>query len=114
MKFIRKYPEKNWTFYNISKNPNIKLEDILNNLDLPWDWNFISMNPNITPDIIEKNPKLQRNWNVIELNPNLNLKFIEKKFNKINELYRLSQNIWERIGIGVEFHLIYLEGIIQP
>ena len=34
----------NLTDYNISKNPNITINDILNNLDKKWNWYFISLN----------------------------------------------------------------------
>ena len=35
----------NWS--NLSKNPGITMNDIENNLDLPWNWNFVTLNPNL-------------------------------------------------------------------
>ena len=41
-------------------NPNITMDIIKNNPDLPWDWRGISRNPNLTIDMILDNP--DKDW----------------------------------------------------
>lgn len=47
----------NWKWHNISCNPNITWDDIVNNPNLPWEWEYVSVNPNITMDIIKSTLK---------------------------------------------------------
>ena len=111
--FIRKYEnnfEGCWDI--ISRNKNIQMEDIENNLYLPWDFEFISNNTNLseatlavtidfalkyknkmdwdwvflnekmTLEIIGLNPDLPWNYRYISSNPNLTINFIKKYPNK--------------------------------
>ena len=52
---IEKYPNKQWDWYYISRNPNITMEIIDKYPYKPWNWYGISKNPNITLGVIEKN-----------------------------------------------------------
>ena len=76
------YPHYKWNFVEFSKNPNvnielvkqnldkdwnwkslsrhIKLEDIINNLDLPWDYGWMSHNKTINIEFIKQN--LDKDW----------------------------------------------------
>ena len=47
-KLLLKYPDKDWDWEYVSWNPNIDLEFIIENSNLPWKWKWISANPNIT------------------------------------------------------------------
>ena len=80
IKLIKKYPNKKWDWYEISHNPNIKMEDIENNPDKPWNWDGISKNQNITMEIIEDNLDKPWNWGKfgISSNPNLTIEMIDK------------------------------------
>ena len=81
---LEKYPEKPWDWLEISRNPNITMEDIERHPEKPWDWYYISNNPNITMEMIEKYPeKPWSRWG-ISINPNITIKFIEKNMDKIN------------------------------
>ena len=44
MKDINDNPNKPWSWFNISMNPNITMKFINDNLDKPWDWYWISDN----------------------------------------------------------------------
>ncbi len=61
---IQEFPDKEWNWTYVSKNPNITWEIIRDNLDNPkchWNWHSIFENPNITWEIIEDylvNPNL--------------------------------------------------------
>ncbi len=49
---IKNHPN-NWDL--ISRNPNITIEDIYNNPDIPWNWAWVTSNPIITMEIIKEN-----------------------------------------------------------
>ena len=44
IKFIEENPDKRWSWYSISRNPNITMEIIEANPDKDWDWWEISSN----------------------------------------------------------------------
>ena len=118
MEIIKRYPNIKWGWYIVSRSDGIKMEDIENNIDLPWDfsmislnpnltikfvknhinesrdwdWDFISSNSNITMEDIENNPKLPWNFDYISRNINLTVKFIEKNLNKPWNWPRISSN----------------------
>ena len=37
-------PDKPWSWYSISGNPNITFDMVVNNPDKPWDWYSMSRN----------------------------------------------------------------------
>ena len=55
---IKKYPDKDWCWKQLSKNPNITMEFIEKYPNKPWDWNWISSNPNVTMEFIDKYPEV--------------------------------------------------------
>ena len=65
---IKKYPNKDWNWYWISRNPNILLDIIEKYSDKPWDWGWISCNPNLTMEFIEKYPDKPWHWGWISDN----------------------------------------------
>ncbi len=40
---INRFPNKNWIWYTISKNPNIGLDYIFAHLDKDWHWEAVSV-----------------------------------------------------------------------
>lgn len=60
-----------WDWYDISKNPNITIKDVLNYPEKPWNWNALSSNPNITLADLLKHPYLQWNWWHLTVHPNI-------------------------------------------
>ena len=73
----------------LSRNPNITMEYIENDLkkpkdqQKPWNWEYIYMNPNLTVDFIEKHPDEEHPdypwkwWEICE-NINLTMDIIDK------------------------------------
>jgi hypothetical protein len=52
---IKKYPNENWNFYELSSNPNITWDIIDIFIDKNWDWSKLSQfNPHINIQIIKK------------------------------------------------------------
>ncbi len=47
-----KYPDFHWVWIPLSRNPNITFQNVIENLDKPWDWYHLSMN------LFEKDPRL--------------------------------------------------------
>lgn len=45
-----------WDWEKLSKNPNIKWENIVSYSDIPWNWRGLSMNPSITWKNVQENP----------------------------------------------------------
>ncbi len=67
----------------LSYSPRITLQDIINNITLPWDWPRVSANPNITMDIVEQhinNPLIRWCPGGLSYNPNLTIDFVRKYF----------------------------------
>ena len=113
---LKKYPNKGWDWYWISPSHNITMNDIENNIHLPWDfqhvssnsnltiefvkkyinkswnWKRISSNSNINMKDIENNPTMSWNFKHISLNPNLTVDFIEKNIDKHWNWNRIARN----------------------
>lgn len=77
---ITNNPDLPWNYRMISKNPNMNIKFLLNNFE-NLDIDSISSNPGITMLDIESNPDLPWNFEYISSNPNLTLEF----FNKYND-----------------------------
>lgn len=69
-------------YKHISRNPNITLDIVKNNLDKPWNWEMISAHFNITLDIIENNIELDWNIKGLSRNPNLTWMFVVNTWNE--------------------------------
>ena len=104
MKFIEKYPNKNWCWYYISKNSNFTMEIIEKNIDkYRWNWWGISENPNLTIEFIEKYPNNNWRWGYILMNPNFTMEIIEKHIDKFN------CDIWKSISHNPNITMEFIE-----
>ena len=65
MEIIKEYPEENYDFFELSKNPKLTFEIVKMFPDEEWDWYLLSKHPNMTFEIIDKYPK--KNWDWCEL-----------------------------------------------
>lgn len=54
-KLLEAFPEKNWSWYQLSLNPNITLDYVLSHPEMKWDLTALPMNPNVTYNDIVKN-----------------------------------------------------------
>ena len=84
---IDKYKDQiEWNYKDLSLNPNITIEIVLNNLDKKWCFYRLSSNPNINIDIILQYN--QFNWSIYwySFNPNIQLNDIDK-INITNEIF---------------------------
>jgi hypothetical protein len=62
-----------------SKGVKVTMDELKQNLDLPWKWTCLSNNPNITMDMIENNPELPWVCPTISDNPNITMEFIKSR-----------------------------------
>jgi hypothetical protein len=115
MQYIVDNPMYEWDWFYISRNPNIKMTDVLNNLELnlydqnckvykivtTWDWDELSINPSITAaDIIQnqyitirgKTHLVPWDWYVVSRKPDLPIDFV---FNNL----KLPWN-WDGIAVN--------------
>jgi hypothetical protein len=92
-----------WNWSYVSMNPNININTILSNPELPWDWDCVSMNPSISLDDILENSELKWNWDYVSHNPSVTIREIMKKMgdtfvNKNWDWYKLTSKediTWE-------------------
>lgn len=61
----------------ISMNPNITIKNVIDNPNLPWNFECICRNPNITPQTVAKNPNLPWDYSELINNRNWNVFFID-------------------------------------
>jgi len=47
---IKKYKNISWDYIYVSRNPNINIEFVINNLDKIWNWYWLSNNEAITEE----------------------------------------------------------------
>lgn len=87
--------DKGWSYYFLSKNINVTLDDIISNPHVPWCSDGISSNPNIIPSNIYNYPQLPSNlyWDPNGFNTNPNLKFNDI-LPYLNGNYKLKIGFW--------------------
>ena len=68
---VRDNPEKPWSWFGLSRNPNIMWKIVRDNPEKPWNWFFLSKNPNITWEIVRDNPEKPWSWVGLSKNPNI-------------------------------------------
>jgi hypothetical protein len=74
MHLLNTIRDAQWSYRELSKNPNITLDFIEANIEKNWDWNLLSDNPHLTISFIQKHK--DRKWNWFALSKN---KAIKKK-----------------------------------
>ena len=106
-----KYCEKKYgykiNYELLSKNQNITFQDILLNIDKPWNFYYLSSNKNITLDIIKKYNEY--NWSINELSRNPNITW--------NDIINNPQINWYYIYLSINPNItidIVLENINKP
>lgn len=77
VKFLESFPNENWSWFHISKNPNITWDYVQKNLDKPWSKKGLSLNPSITWEIIQANPDFGWNFQALSLNPSITWEIIQ-------------------------------------
>ena len=70
---ILRHAEMNWPWDRVSENVGIKMEDIANNPQFPWDFGSVTINPNFHLDMVALYPKLDWNWYNISRHPNVSM-----------------------------------------
>jgi hypothetical protein len=97
------YPNRDWSWYGVSMNPNITWEIIRDNPNRNWDWLGISKNPNITWEIIRDNPN--RNWDWAHIAQN--------KFDRVNAQKVIARNWRRRCKYKAMIAQLHLDSFLQ-
>ena len=102
--FIKENLDKNWDWSLITQHDNITLKDIKDNPELPWVYENIDKNINITYEDILENPDiLWTSWNIIIRNPNI-FKISEKTIRQYFAVKRIWR-YWFRAITNPEYTL---------
>ena len=59
---LEKYPDKDWSWFRLSKNPNVTMDFVNSHPDKPWSWYGLSWNPNVTMDYVDSHPDKPWSW----------------------------------------------------
>ena len=79
---LSRYPNQQWSWNDLSLNPNITWEVVENHPNKPWDWYWLSKNPGMTWEIIKLNPNKPWKWNGVSQNPNITWEIVKLNPNK--------------------------------
>lgn len=86
----------------IPRNPNIKLEHIIENPNM-WNYSWLSLNRHVTFEYVMANPTVPGGWNYEYLLKHVTweqAQYIKKKYNIVHFYYFVSQNpniTWENV-----------------
>ncbi|MHB1910250.1 MAG: hypothetical protein ACYCQJ_15435 [Nitrososphaerales archaeon] len=69
--------EKQRYVYNLSRNPNLTLEDLEDDLKEAWSWNNVSSNPHLTGEYIKAHLDRPWNWSLLTRNKAFSLAYID-------------------------------------
>ena len=118
--FVKVFPAENWDWIEISRNINIKMKDIRDNMDLPWNWRYgVSSNPNLDLDMIRDFPYYDWDKSLISSFIPLNLEIIKLLDNRKEEKiksekvvrnidwypYSYRKHIFSKVNIFKKIHL---------
>jgi hypothetical protein len=67
--YITANPDKAWSYYALSQNPNITWDIVVANPGITWNCHYLSMNASITWDIVAANQDKDWNYWFISKNP---------------------------------------------
>lgn len=79
-------------FYNLSLNPTMRINFVLENPDCAWEWSDLSSNPGITLDDINRHLNLPWSWSHISENPNIRIQFVLDHMDKPLSWFNISKN----------------------
>lgn len=79
-------------FANLSRNPTMRMQFILDNPDRPWDWDQLSANIGITLADIKLYSQFPWSWNYICENPNIRIQFVLDHQDMPLSWFAISQN----------------------
>ena len=57
---ILKFPDKPWNWWELSRNPNITMKFVLDNINKPWNWQWLSQNKFLLDPILMKLKEKQK------------------------------------------------------
>ena len=122
-KILKKYPNFDWDWDEISKNINISwkfIEEMIKEKNISFNFIYLSCNPIINCDIINKNINLDWKWYWVSTNSNLNWEFVYKNLDKNWDWSNLSRNqmdLWRHEFIKrkkIKYKKLYINNLNLP
>jgi hypothetical protein len=101
----------------LSGSYNITWEIVINNPNLPWDYDQLSLNPNITWDIVKNNPDKPWNYDYLSENPNITWDIVINNPDKPWNYYYLSKNTnitWDIVKNNLDKSWNYIKLLKKP
>ncbi len=86
---LLQYSNMPWEWRQVSANPSVSLQFILDNPQLPWDVKYVSRNINITEQDVLNNLNYPWNYEGLCMNPNISLKFFNDYIIKPDVVHRV-------------------------
>ena len=83
MDYVTKNPQLPWNWYGLTKNPSVTMDYIESHPELPWKYDILSNKSNLTEKYIESHSEIYWDWFTLANNPNLSVSFREKNLEKI-------------------------------
>jgi hypothetical protein len=106
--FIKRYypiHQEDWE-WNFVYSKNIFMEDVEQNLHLPWNWFYLSQHPNVNMDYIRKHMNdFPWNWETISFNPNLTMQDLIEWKHLLNWRYVSSNKAFTMKMIESTLHI---------
>ncbi len=91
IRFIKFNINKNWNWKLLSQNKIIRGKFVIQNLDKHWDWSLLSQNEGINLNFIESHLDLNWNWKYLSYNPNITEEFICKHLHESWDFEHISK-----------------------
>lgn len=98
-----------WNWHGLSNNDNITFDDVISHPDLPWDWSSLSWNKNITLDIVMQNLGLPWSRSGLAANPNIPFEALLNDTINPQQCYVLVGDVAElspTLGLGDQLHFM--------
>ncbi len=93
---LKLFPDENWDYQRMSKNPNITIEYIKANLYKNWNFKQLTQNSRFTLNDVLNNPEIPWDYNSLQYNPNIPASYEEWEYmsnnNFISDYLALIQN----------------------
>lgn len=105
-KLLERFPNANWDYEALSRNPGLPWEFVMKNLDKKWSWFVLSLRPEVTIEVILRHPRLNWSISMFCLNTNLTPALVDQYRHKFDWNYK-------NLSINRNFDWSYVEKNLQ-
>ena len=110
---LEKYPDKEWYWIYLTRNPNINMKYIENNMDKPWVFRYLGHNPNMNIEFVKNHPEFKNLCTWILSHENIKATDIDYIINNFKDehgkLILDGDDYWEFISINPNLTIEFLK-----